>query len=572
MPLHNSDIAGIFDDMADLLEIEGANEFRVRAYRNAARSLRGLGRSVAEMVEEGADLSELPAIGEDLGNKIATIVETGTHPDYEALKKAVPEGLTEVLAVPGMGPKGVQKLHAALEIEGPEDLRKAAEAGRVREVEGFGEKTEANLLDALETREEGTSRTLLREAEERAEPLLAYLSEAEGVEKAIIAGSYRRRKETVGDLDILATCADSAPVMDRLVNHEDVIQTVSEGETRSTVILRGGLQVDLRVVPPESYGAALHYFTGSKAHNIHIRRMGQDRGLKINEYGVFEGDDRVCGETEEEVYDAVGLPWIVPDLREDTGEIAAAGKGELPDLITLDDIRGDLHSHTNETDGSVPAREMAEAAKARGWDYLAITDHSKAVRVANGLDADRLAGQIDAIDELNEDLDGITVLKSIEVDILEDGSLDLPDDILGRLDLAIASVHSYLNLSRDKQTDRICKAMDNPGVTIIGHPTGRLIGSREAYPLDMERIVEHAAETGCALEINAQPDRLDLDDTHARMARDAGVMLSIGTDAHATGHFAAMRYGVGQARRGWVTAADVLNTRSLSDLRKRVKR
>src|SRR6056297_744412 len=437
MPVHNSDVADAFDEMADLLEIEGANAFRVRAYRNAARTLRGLSRGVSGMVSDGETLSELPAIGDDLAEKIRTMVETGTLPELEELKDQLPEGLVAVLGISGLGPKRVRALHEELGIEDLDGLAQAAREGRIREIDGFGEKTEANILHELETRGSAETRTPLREAEARAAPLVAHLAEAEGAEQVTVAGSYRRRRETVGDLDIVVACERSAPAMERLTGFEDVTEVISRGETRSTVVLRNGLQVDLRAVAPESYGAALHYFTGSKAHNIHVRRMAQGRGLKINEYGVFDGDERIAGATEAEVYDQVGLPWIPPELREDRGEIEAAGRGALPEPVTLEDIRGNLHGHTDWSDGSTGAREMAEAAMARGWEYIAITDHSKAVRVANGLDAERLAEQIDEIDALNDEMRGITVLKSVEVDILEDGSLDLPDDILSRLDLVV---------------------------------------------------------------------------------------------------------------------------------------
>ncbi|RDD63199.1 DNA polymerase/3'-5' exonuclease PolX [Ferruginivarius sediminum] len=572
MPIHNSDIAEQFDEVADLLEIEGANAFRIRAYRNAARTLRDLAHSVAGMVRDDADLTELPGIGKDLAGKIETIVETGKFPQLEDLKKDVPEGLVDVLGIAGLGPKRVQKIHEELGVTDLEGLTKAAKEGRVRKLSGFGKKTEDNILHELETRGSGETRTQRREAEGRAEPLVDYLAGTKGVDKVVVAGSYRRRKETVGDLDILVTCTSDSPVVKRFVDYEDVRDVISKGETRSTVILKNGLQVDLRVVESASYGAALHYFTGSKAHNIHVRRMGQDQGLKINEYGVFRGDKRIAGKTEEEVYAQVGLPYIEPELREDRGEIEAARTGKLPELIELDDIRGNLHSHTKASDGANTLREMAAAAKERGWAYIAITDHSKAVRVANGLDEDRLAKQIDEIDAVNDELEGITLLKSIEVDILEDGGLDLPDSILKRLDLRICAVHSHFRLSRDKQTERVMQAMDNPCFTIMAHPTGRLIGTREAYAIDMERIIEHARQTGCILELNAQPERLDLNDAHCKMARDAGVKLSIGTDAHTTGQLDFMRYGIDQARRGWVTADDVVNTRSLKDLRKLVAR
>ncbi|SDF43653.1 DNA polymerase (family 10) [Limimonas halophila] len=572
MAIHNSDIAEQFDEIADLLEIQGANAFRVRAYRTGARTLRDLPHAVAAMVDNGEDLTELPGIGEDLAAKIREVVVTGELSQLGELEREVPPGLVEVLGIAGLGPKRVQALHRQLGVDNLDDLRTAAEAGQIRTLSGFGAKTEANIRHELATRGSGEKRTRLRQAEEVAEPLAHSLRGVDGVETVTIAGSYRRRKETVGDLDILVTCRADSPVIERFVNHEDVRHVVSKGETRSTVVLRNSLQVDLRVVASAARGAALHYFTGSKAHNIHIRRLGQERGLKINEYGVFQGTERVAGATEAEVYARVGLPEIPPELREDRGEIAAAQAGTLPDLITTDAIRGNLHTHTTASDGHASPRQMAEAAREQGWDYLAISDHSKAVRVANGLDAERLAAQIDEIDALDAELKDITVLKACEVDILEDGRLDLPDAVLARLDLTLGAIHSHMSLAREKQTARVLKAMDNPNVSILAHPTGRKIGTREPCALDMERVIAHAAETGCVLEVNAQPDRLDLNDLHCRMARDAGVRLAIGTDAHAKHHFAFMRDGVDQARRGWVTPADVINTLPLGELRRTLAR
>ncbi|EPB99986.1 hypothetical protein L861_08470 [Litchfieldella anticariensis FP35 = DSM 16096] len=572
MPLHNRDIAGQFDEVADLLEIQGANTFRVRAYRNAARTLRDLPHSIIDMVEAGEKLTELPGIGKDLASKIETIVKTGKFPQLDKLKKKVPAGLTEIKGIAGLGPKRVEKLYEALGVEDLKGLKKAAEDGRVRELSGFGRKTEENILHELETRGSGTRRSLLSEAESRAEPLVDYLDSIDGVDKVVVAGSYRRRKETVGDLDVLVSCTKNSRVMQRFIDYEDVEEVVSQGETRASVILRGGLQVDLRVVASSSYGAALVYFTGSKAHTVQVRKMGQEQGLKINEYGVFEGNKRVAGKTEEGVYEVLGLPYIEPELREKRGEFEAALDNALPELVTLSDIKGNLHNHTKASDGSATLREMAEAAKAQGWAYLAITDHSKALRIANGLDEERLAKQIDEIDALNDELSDITLLKSIEVDILENGSLDLPDTILQRLDLRVCSVHSHFGLSRDKQTRRLLRAMDNPCFNILGHPTGRLIGSREAYPVDMERVIDHAKENGCVLEINAQPQRLDLDDVYCKIACEVGVKLAISTDAHTPHHFGFMRYGIDQARRGWATAEDVVNTRSLKGLRELMTR
>jgi len=412
----------------------------------------------------------------------------------------------------------------------------------------------------------------LRTAEEAAEPLVAYVRETEGVGRVEVAGSYRRKKETVGDLDVLVTCPAECPVMERFVGYEDVARVISKGTTKSSVLFRSGLQVDMRVVPEESYGAALHYFTGSKAHNIAVRLMGVKKGLKINEYGVFRGSAQVAGRTEDEVYASVGLPFIEPEIREDLGEIEAALHGNLPDLIVLEDIRGDLHLHTSETDGRHTVREMAEAAKSLGYEYIAVTDHSKRIAMAHGFDEERLARRNDEIDSLNQQLDGIVLLKSAEVDILEDGSLDLADSALRGLDLTVCSIHSKFNLPKERQTERIVRAMDNPYFSILAHPSGRLINERSPYEVDMERVIEAAKERGCILELNAHPDRLDLTDINCKMARDMGVRLAISTDAHSTTDYGFMRFGVAQARRGWCERKDVVNTGSLAELKRAVKR
>ena len=573
MAVHNKEIAELFGRLADLLEVEGANAFRVRAYRNAARVLGGLSPSLADLVAQGEDLTRYPGIGEDLAGKIRTIVETGRLPLLDEVSQRVPPELSDLMAIKGLGPKGVKALYEQLQVDSLEDLERAARNGEIRELKGFGAKTEEAILEGIERlRGAGERRTLLADAEEVAEPLAAYLRQAPGVEAIEVAGSYRRRKETVGDLDILVACADSAPVMERFVGHEEVREVVSRGETRSTVLLRSGLQVDLRVVPRESYGAAMHYFTGSQAHNIAVRKRGVEWGYKINEYGVFEGEDRVAGASEAEVFTAVGLPWIPPELREDRGEIEAAAAGGLPDLIELDALRGDLHCHTDATDGADSLEAMAEAARERGYAYLAITDHSRRVAMARGLTPERLRDQIAAIDALNEELEGITLLKGCEVDILEDGSLDLPDDVLAELDLTVCSVHYNLDLSREKQTERIIRAMDNPEFNILGHPTGRLLNERNPYEVDMERLVEAAGERGCILEVNAQPHRLDLRDVDCRMARDRGVPLAIATDAHNADNLSLIRFGVDTARRGWVRPDDVVNTRNLAGLREALER
>ena len=572
MSIHNSEIADAFEKLADLLEIENANPFRVRAYRNAALTVRGHTQSMAQLVAQGADLDELPGIGKDLAAKIRTLVETGELPALKQAEARTPAALRVMLQIEGLGPKRVRALHQQLKIRSLRDLEQAALKGRVRGVPGFGPKTEAKILEQVGHLSESPKRSGRLPAEEIAEPLIAYLKQVAGVKQVTAAGSYRRRRETVGDLDILATAARNSPVMERFVTYDEVVEVISHGETRATVRLHSGMQVDLRVVPQVSYGAALHYFTGSKAHNIAVRRLAMDRGLKLNEYGVFRGDKRIAGRTEEEVFAAVDLPYIEPELRENRGEIEAAQKGRLPALVTVKDIRGDLHCHTKASDGHDSLEAMAEAARARGYDYLAICDHSKRVTVAHGLDAARLAEQIDAIDRLNDRLNGFVVLKACEVDILDSGALDLPDSILSRLDLTVCAVHYKFNLSRQKQTERILRAMDNPRFNILAHPTGRLINERPPYEVDLERLMRAAKDNGCFMEVNAYPDRLDLTDDACRMAREIGLKVAISTDAHSTSNLEFMRFGVDQARRGWLGRDDVLNTRSLTALRKLLRR
>lgn len=572
MPVHNADVAAVFEEMADLLEIEGSNPFRIRAYRNAARTLRDLPREVGAMLDEGEDLTELPGIGEDLAAKIREVIETGTAAALEEHRKKVPKTLTELLRIPGIGPKRVKALYRDLGIRTLDQLQKAAQDGRVRTLQGFGQKTERYILDQLKTRTGEEKRFQLAVAAQYAEALVTYLREFPGVKQVVAAGSYRRAKETIGDLDILVAAAPGSPVMDRFMSYPEVEEVLAHGSTKSSVRLVSKLQVDVRVVPEDSYGAALQYFTGSKAHNVVLRQLAQQRGLKLNEYGLFKGDRSVAGVTEESIYAAVELPWIPPELRENRGEIDAARDGRLPVLVQVADLKGDLHAHTKATDGRHSMREMAEAARARGLEYLAITDHSRRLTMAKGLDPKRLFEQLEEIDRLNETLSGITLLKGIEVDILEDGSLDLPDEDLQRLDLVVGAVHSHFRLSRQKQTERILRAMDHPYFTILAHPSGRLIDERAPYDVDMARVIRHARERGCFLEVNAHPIRLDLTDTDCRKAKEEGVMLSINSDAHSVFDLENLRYGVGQARRGWIEKRDVLNARSLHALRPLLKR
>ena len=575
MPIHNNDVADIFDEVADLLEIRGENAFRVRAYRNAARTVGGLSRSVAELAADEKGLDGLPGIGKDLSDKIRTIVKTGKLPLLEDLKRELPEGLSTLMKVRGLGPKKVAALYKEIKVASLADLKKAASQGKIRDLPGFSVNTEQALLEELgrtKVTEHGPERFKLAVAEQIVTPLYEELKKVKDVEDIAIAGSYRRRAETVGDVDILVAAEKSPAVMDEFVRYDDVQKVLAEGGTKASVVLRGGLQVDLRVVSKKSFGAALHYFTGSKSHNIAVRVMGVKRKLKINEYGVFRGKKMIAGRTEEEVYKQVGLPYIEPELREDRGELQAAAAGKLPHLVRLEDIKGDLHTHTKATDGRYSADEMAEAAKKRGYEYLAVTDHSKHVTVARGMDPARLAKAIKEIDKLNGKLKGITLLKSIELDILADGSLDLPDGILSELDLVVCSIHYNFNLSKEKQTERVIRAMDNRLVNVFCHPSGRLINERPPYEIDLDKVMKTAVERGCYLELNAHPDRLDLDDVHCQRAKEMGLKLAISTDAHSTDDLDLMRFGIGQARRGWLEPGDVINTRPLAELRKLLKR
>jgi DNA polymerase (family 10) len=567
MQIHNADIAAVFNEIADLLEIESDNPFRIRAYRNAARTVEMLAPEVQTLLQEGRDLTELPGIGADLAGRIAEIAHDGTCALREQLRRELPSAIGTLLRVPGLGPKRVKLLYQERGIHTPEQLLRAAQEGQLRTIRGFGEKAEQRILEAVQAQLSKKKRFSIAAAARIVEPLIGYLKESKLVGRAEAAGSYRRMKETVGDLDIVVSAVDGAAVTRHFVQYEAVARVIAHGDTRASVELRNGLQVDLRVVQEASFGAALHYFTGSKAHNIEVRKLAQKRDLKLNEYGMFAGDEPIAGATEQAVFAAVGLPFIAPELRENRGEIDAARAGRLPHLVSLHDLKGDLHAHTTASDGRNSLREMALEAKRRGMAYLGITDHSQSLTVARGLNADMLARQIDEIDQLNSELDGFTVLKGTEVDILEDGALDLPESILQRLDYAIAAVHSKFELGKQAQTDRILRAMDNRYVRILAHPTGRLLFQRDAYEVDMERIVRHARQCGCALELDSQPDRLDLNDAYCMMAKDEGVLVSIDSDAHSVLDFDNLRWGIGQARRGWLEKSDVLNTRTLAQLK-----
>jgi DNA polymerase (family 10) len=559
--MENIEVAKAFDEVADLLDIQGANPFRVRAYRNAARTIGTLGTSVESMLaKNGHTLEELPGIGADLAGKIADLCRTGKLPLLGELTKKTPESLVTLLRLPGVGPKRARLIYTKLGVRTLSQLEKAARAGKLSELPGLGEATEQAILKGIAQDRVHQARVPIALAEAYVHPIIEALRATPGTHQVEIAGSLRRRAETVGDVDILVSADSESDVADRFVGDAAVQRVLAHGPTRCSVVLRSGLQVDLRIVPEESFGAALHYFTGSKAHNIAVRTLGVKRHLKINEYGIFRGHRRVAGREEAEVFRAVGLPWIPPELREHRGELEAARARRLPHLVTVDDIRGDLQMHTTYTDGKHTLAEMARACAARGYEYIAFTDHTKAVRVAGGLTRAGFRRQFREIEKVQKTLDRLTILKGAEVDILDDGSLDLDAGTLAELDVVVVSVHSRFNMAKAAMTRRIVRALQHPRVHILGHPTGRLIGKRDPYAIDMAAVVKAARDHGVMLEINAQPERLDLDDLQATMARESGVQLVISTDAHRIEELDAMRYGVDQARRGWCEAKDIANT------------
>ncbi len=569
--MNNRQIAKIFEDIADILDLKGENVFRIRAYRRAAQNIDGLTRDIATLSEE--ELDAIPGIGKDLTAKIREFLATGKVAKHEALKKEIPEGVLEMLRVPGLGPKTAKLLYDHLQVTGVDELETLTRAGKLAGLPGIQKKTEENILRGIAQIKRGNERRPLGRVRPLAEEIVRQVKERAPVDRIEVAGSIRRWKETVNDIDILTASGQPGKVMDAFVKLPHVSRVLMQGPTRSSTITDEGVQVDLRVVEEGSFGAALQYFTGSKQHNIKLREMAVRSGLKISEYGVFRepGERKIGGKKEEDVYKALHLPFIPPELREDAGEIEAAQKGALPDLITVDDIKGDLHVHTKWSDGSHDLDTLVQAARAKGYRYMAVTDHTKGLGVAHGLDEARLAEQTQFIDAANERYAGFTVLKGTEADIRSDGSLDLPDRALAGLDIVVASVHSGFKQSRDQITKRILSAIRNPCVSVIAHPTGRLIGERDPYAVDMEAVLKEAAKYGVAVEINAYPLRLDLNDLHVKIAREYGVALVINTDAHVLSQLDFMRYGVSVARRGWTEKKDVLNTLPYDQLIRRLK-
>ncbi len=562
------EVARLFERMADVLELKGENPFRIRAYRRAARNLESLSEDLEVLAREER-LDDVPGIGADLAGKIAEYLRTGHIKEIDAVCRTVPRGVVELMNVPGIGPKMAKLLYDKEGVTGLARLEQLAAAGKLRGLRGIQARTEQNILRGIRLLRGGEERMPLGRALPLARELVRALEGARGVKTVTPAGSLRRMKETVGDIDLLVTSTEPAAAVKAFTGLRQAAEVLERGPTRAAIRHREGIRVDLRVVEPECFGAALAYFTGSKQHNIRIREMGMKRGLKINEYGVFRDKSgrRVAGATEEEIYAAVGLPWIPPELREDGGEVEAAKARRLPRLITLDDVRGDLHCHTNATDGHHSIEALVQAAAARGYEYVAVTDHSRATRVAGGLTPDEMLAHLRRIRGVAKKHPRITVLAGAECDILPDGRLDYPDRVLAQLDLVVAAVHTRFKQTKREMTGRLCAALAHPDVHILGHPTGRLIGEREAYEVDLDEVLRVARRQGKAVEVNGYPDRLDLCDTHARRARDLGTLLAIGTDTHMLDHLAYMELGVATARRGWVQAPGVINTWPVGKLR-----
>jgi DNA polymerase (family 10) len=564
--MKNFEISNIFNKMADLLEIRGENPFRIRAYRKAAFNIESLGKDVSLLSKE--DLTGIPGIGEDLAGKIAEYLETGRIGAYEKLKEKVPEGLVTLLGIPGLGPKTVALLYDNYGVQDIAELERLAAEHKLVELPGIREKTEANIVKGIEMIRRASARYSIGKALPVAQEIAEYLTEHAPVGRLNVAGSIRRWKETIGDIDIIATASDAGRVMNAFTRMPGVKEILMKGPTKSSVVMKEGIQVDIRVIDDDSYGAALAYFTGSKAHNIRLREIAVKAGMKLNEYGLFreKDDKRLGGKTEEEIYELLGLQYVPPELREDTGEVEAAAEHSLPRLLETGDIKGDLHVHTDWSDGNMKLDELAEVPIGMGYRYVAVTDHSKGLGVARGLNEERILSQRREIAALNKKYRNFRLLAGVEINIAGDGGLDFGEEILRGFDIVVASVHSGFKQSKARITERIVKAMRNPHVSVIAHPSGRLIGERDPYEVDMEKVLQTAAETGTAIEINAYPLRLDLAEPYIRLAREKGVALAIGTDSHNRGQFSNMRFGVALARRGWLERKNVLNTLDLKTL------
>ena len=569
----NAELADIFANIARILKIKDENVFKIRAYERVAATLESL-PTEAETLYRLGRLNEVPGVGEAIAQKIGELVETGRLEYYEKLKEDIPETVFELLNIPDVGPRKIKLFYEELNITNVKELEEAALQHKLQNLPGMGVKAEKNILRGIELYKRREQRALLGAALPIAEEIVGEFKPLDEVDKISIAGSIRRRRDTIGDIDILIASKNPEKIMNKFIHLSQVKEVLAEGLTKSAILTHQDIQVDLRVVTPDSFGAALLYFTGSQAHNVHLREMAVRMGLKINEYGVFQvkDDKKIAGEEEEGIYKILGLPYIMPELREDRGEFEAAQNKGLPNLVEISDIKGDFHIHTIDSDGINTIEEMAVAARQRGYQYIAITDHSQSLHIAGGLDEQRLLEQIKIIEQVNQKIDGITVLKGIEVDIKSDGTLDISDKVLQKLDIVIAAIHSGLRQERKKLTERLKKAMENPLVDIIAHPTGRIIGYREAYDIDIQEIIQIAARTNTVLEINASPERMDLNDIYTRSAKEQGVLLAIGSDAHQISTLDNMYYGITIARRGWLAKENLLNTLPLDKIKSILKK
>jgi DNA polymerase (family 10) len=569
----NVEIAKVFANIAKILSIKEENKFKIRAYEQVAATIENLPMEV-ETIYRAGKLKEIPGVGEAIAKKIGELIETGKLEYYENLKQSIPSGVLELLNVPEVGPRKAKLFYEKLGIDSITKLEEAALSHQLQNLPGMGKKAEENILRGIELYKKREERKLLGVALPIAEEIVNQLKSLREVNQISIAGSLRRKKETIGDIDILITSKKPEIVMNKFINLPQVKEVLAEGLTKSAILTHQDIQADLRVVAPDSFGAALQYFTGSKAHNIRLREMAVKEGLKINEYGVFRVSDeqKIAGKEEQEIYNILGLPTIMPELREDRGEFEAALNNQLPELVNMEDLKGDFHVHTRDSDGFNTIEEIISAAREKGYQYIAITDHSQSLHIAGGLDEPRLLEQMKKIDELNQNINDFHILKGIEVDIKSDGTLDLSDSILQKLDLVIAAIHSGFKQEKEQLMERLTRAMRNPFVNIIAHPTGRVIGYREAYDVDMQEIMRLAAQTNTALEINASPERMDLNDIYVKSAKEQGVLLTIGTDAHQIHALDYMTYGIAIARRGWLEKGHLLNTLSFNDLKTRLKK
>ena len=573
--MENQEIAKLLSETADLMEIDGQDSFRIRSYRNAVQSIENQTERLEDILNDpDRELTDLPAIGKGMAAHIEEICRSGELGLHKELKARFSPAALEMLTIQGLGPKGVATLLSHFKIQSLDDLEKLAQQGKLRDMPRMGEKLEQKILKSIEAHRRTAGRFMIDVADHLAEELRAYLKSCPGVRSVTSAGSLRRGCETIGDLDLLVTGADPEKIAGHFLAFPKIADMIAHGENKISVKLKEGIQVDVRLLEPSSYGAAMQYFTGSKAHNVVLRDRAKRMGYKLNEYGLFRiADDKiVASKTEQEIYKVLGLEYIEPEMRENFGEIEAAANKKLPHLVSLQDIRGDLHMHSTATDGRCSIREMAEAAKERGLEYIAMTDHSKALAMANGMNEKRVLEQIKEIARLNDQLDGIRIYSGSEVDIRQDGAMDLDDEVLAQLDVVVASVHSLMNQPKKQMTDRLLRAFENPYLNIVAHPTGRLVLRREAFDFDMEEIFHEAARRNIAMEINSFPDRLDLSEHHVRLAHQFGVKIVISTDSHHTKHLAHLKYGVLMARRGWLEKKDVLNTLSASEFKKALQR